>query len=204
MDLHDLVRSLLGVTVEIDGREVRVDPPTVRTALVLLASMPGAIAGDAGDLRVFRAGAEGWLPPDLVSLLPEDTYVSAVWALFERAACLPERKLATGSARAEVNWVSLLADFRAAFPGDPLSESWPLFMALLPETGRLRAVGKADYIDAHASMQSAEGAKRRQQIFRDAYPQAAAAKAESPEFMTDEWVAEQIAIAKQTRANARA
>jgi len=203
MDLHDLVRRLLGVVVEVGGRSVVVEPPKVRTALILLASMPGALSGDEGDVRVFRAGATEWLPPAVYMALPRETFVPAVWAIFERAAHLPERTASSGSTSVQVDWVALVADYRSAFPGDPMDEPWPIFMALLPQVARLRAVAKSDFIDAYASMKSKDGAKRIRQIYDDAYPGKRDEAKAAPEFMTDEWVAEQIAIAKQTRANAR-
>lgn len=51
------------------GQTYRVRPPTVRDAIEILESLPGVVAGDAGDVQVLEDALTRWLPNEVLAWL---------------------------------------------------------------------------------------------------------------------------------------
>ncbi len=162
----DFARTLLYTPVAHEGHEHRVAPPSVQTAILVIASARGAEAALGGnaahaeDLAILRVALRAWLPEDLADVLTDPVlpraYRQGLLArlLFEgspmpRAAVL--RLLGTPEGTPGEDPIALAEKFDAAEAlsrvastfgdafGKVMEVRWPLFLLLLREAPRVQA-----------------------------------------------------------------
>lgn len=166
MSAHDLVRSLSGsiVTADViapDGEQItgdlRVEPPSVRVALGVLASL------QSGDNAFFARTVKEWLPPDLYRAYFESGFPAdkAVRQIVDMLSVGHGKKEKYEADKEEVeesarSWHAIIADYRRTFLADPLPEPWSYFLSQYAEMLRLRRIDQMDMAESFLVAQSGD------------------------------------------------
>lgn len=178
------------------AREIRVEPPSVRTALGVLASL------QADDRAYFARTVKSWLPEDLFRAYFESGYPveKAIRQIVDMLSVGHGSKEEYERDKAEVekerSWHSVIADYRDAFKCDPLEETWSYFLAQYAELMRLRKVRQLEAAEGYRLGQSGDRDTFRQLRFA-AYPEL---RDQMGEDVSDEFRDEEIRKIKERRA----
>lgn len=170
--------AVLPRSVLVDGRRYTFRAPLVWEALAIGDVLPGAVGGEADDLRALNDVLRGWLPPEVythvVELVPT-AFTSVLRRLLDDGGDLgaPAPKPGKKASRSPLPYDVVLADVCDVYGADPwvvLSTwPWPLFLRLarsartasartlrrwaeieiLPHTGK-NAKSAIDRLDARA------------------------------------------------------
>lgn len=146
--MHDLLRSVLDRFVEFEGKRYVVRSPTVREALAIIASAPGALEGEAIQRDVLFHTLRGWLPSKLYSTVsardfPLGRVVAFVFQVVKQG--VPEfdrHQEANNRDPAEVPWEDVLAEYMSTYGvtlAQALEEPWNGFLMLSVKTDQVQA-----------------------------------------------------------------
>lgn len=168
MDLRSLAATWLGAVLDLRaGRRTApayVRPPTVKEALTVLAALEAEKDGeDVADM--LRVELRAWLPQSALSFLlkapPLERAALLTWWL--RLGVEDEKRQADeadAKARAaSVGWGVVLAEYRAVYGADPLTEPWPYFLMMRRHIPTMRARAQYDAGAGFAAMHSEKGVK---------------------------------------------
>lgn len=220
MSARDVIASLSGSWFDIDvhgegGEHIQgryfVEPCTTHRALTLMATLAGAVEGNASEERRLLQELTDWLPKPVFRGLfelgrPAQDSVRDVMALLRHGAPASyesDLKQAADGAM-ERSWMAVLADYRHAYGSNPLQEPWHWFLSQNAELVRIRKVSVYDFIEGYVTARAGKQ-HLMDQLVADAFPELKSRLNSGVEDISDEHLAEQLKVAaafRQTRGKA--
>ncbi len=215
MGVRAVIASLSGSWITLDVRgeggkrvigEYHVRPPDVRTALTVIATLPGALSGEAREQAHYLGVVKEWLPKEVfrgwfelgIPFLEASRYASkALSSGYERKEDYESDLEKVEDIVEKTSWHAVLAEYRNFFGSDPLLETWAYFLQQHAQIRRVRAVGQYAWIEAYLACKPSEKDPHGgiNNISARAYPEMTAARnhTDVPD-VSEEFMNEQIAL----------